>query len=76
MSTRRGTSSPDRRPGPDPPSPRTPGASWWSPRCSWWWRGACSPGDPVGLSRQAAGAGTCQAVGICDAWVLLVEILR
>jgi hypothetical protein len=33
-------------------------------------------GDPTGLWWQAAGVGTCIAVGVGDAWVLLVEILR
>ena len=33
-------------------------------------------GDPSGLYWQAAGTGTCLVVGIFDAWVLLIEILR
>jgi hypothetical protein len=33
-------------------------------------------GGPGGLWWQAAGAGACIAVGVGDAWVLLVEILR
>ena len=33
-------------------------------------------GDPTGLWWQAVGVGLCIAVGVSDAWVLLVEILR
>jgi hypothetical protein len=33
-------------------------------------------GDPAGLWWQAAGVGLCIVVGVGDAWVLLVEILR
>ncbi|HXW78281.1 MAG TPA: hypothetical protein VEJ84_02215 [Acidimicrobiales bacterium] len=33
-------------------------------------------GDPTGLWWQAAGVAACIAVGVGDAWVLLVEILR